>query len=131
MTNRPDVDWPQIRERAARFPEAAFAFVRDGLSYAVKTIHGEKGDSGDRPRHVSGQQLCRGLRAFALDRYGQLARTVFRRWGVCSTEDFGVIVYAMIDREEMRASEQDRFGDFQNVYDFDEAFGPAAVSDRA
>jgi uncharacterized repeat protein (TIGR04138 family) len=48
-----------------------------------------------------------------------------RRWGIRGTEDWGILVYAMIDRGEMRASERDSLDDFRGVFDFDEAFGAA------
>ncbi len=129
LERRSTPDWTAIRARAAQLPENAFDFVREGLSYSVRAVHGEAA-SGDesRSRHITGQQLCHGLRKFALDRYGQLAGTVMRRWGLRGTEDFGVIVYALIDREEMRASDRDRFEDFIEVYDFEEAFAPAGVA---
>lgn len=73
-------------------------------------------------KHISGQQLCVGLRDMARERYGMLALTVLHRWGVRATDDFGVMVYALIDRGEMRSSHEDRFEDFSNQYDFADAF---------
>jgi uncharacterized repeat protein (TIGR04138 family) len=131
-------DWEAVRQRAAQFPPTAFQFVRDGLGYTVRRIHGEGGVSGTRvpagaatgqteteprTRHVTGTQLCLGLREFAYAQYGALAGTVLRRWGIESTEDFGAIVYAMIEQGEMRAGPEDSFDDFCGVYEFDEAFG--------
>jgi uncharacterized repeat protein (TIGR04138 family) len=77
---------------------------------------------GDESRHVNGQQLCLGLKDFAVKRYGLLARTVFSRWGIHRTDDFGRIVFAMINAEIMRKSADDTFEDFCGVFDFDEAF---------
>lgn len=73
-------------------------------------------------RHVSGQELCLGLRSLAVEKYGLLARTVLRGWGVSTTEDFGKIVYAMVDTGLLRTSEQDSLDDFRGVYEFEEAF---------
>jgi len=133
-------EWRQIRSRAASYPPEAFAFVREGLYYTVQSVHGEpvtpvgkaaegqilvmktQVDPRDERRHVSGQQLCLGMRDLAIQRYGLLARTVLQRWGVRRTEDFGTMVYAMIDRGELKNSPNDRFEDFQGVFDFDEAF---------
>jgi len=122
------MDWPAIRSRAALFPEEAFDFVREGLRHAVKTLHGENGDDAtDEKRHVSGQQLCLGLKDFAVQRYGLLAGTVLARWGVKRTDDFGTIVYAMIDRGELRASDRDSFEDFKGVFDFAETFASVQI----
>lgn len=74
-------------------------------------------------RHVTGRELSIGLRDFAQSRYGLLAGAVLRRWGFSRTEDFGVVVYAMIERGEMKASAEDSPEDFRDVYDFDAAFG--------
>ncbi len=126
MKSQRQEDWDAIRTRAAVFPEEAYAFVREGLSHTVRLIHGDvQRDSGRIPEdrfHVSGQQLCMGLRDMAIERYGMLARTVLNKWGVRRTDDFGVMVYSMIDREELRSSERDCFDDFCGVFDFEESF---------
>lgn len=82
-------------------------------------------------RHVSGQELCLGLRSLAVEKYGLLAHTVLRGWGVRSTEDFGKIVYAMVDTGLLRTSEDDSLDDFRGVYEFEEAFdGPLDRTSR-
>lgn len=120
-------NWPAIRTRAELFPEPAFDFVREGLAHTSKSVFGDDpgaAQPSEDSRHVSGQQLCIGLRDLALKKYGLLAPTVLRRWGIRRTDDFGVIVYAMIDRQEMRCSDEDRFDDFVGVFEFEEAFSP-------
>lgn len=133
MNNIVEPDWSHIRTRAQAIAEPAFRFVIEGLAHTVRRIHGDDGDeqraaqAGDVSRHVSGRQLCLGLRELAATRYGLMAPTVLRHWGVHRTGDFGVIVYAMIDRGQMNRSDEDRFSDFENVFDFDEAFAPESV----
>ncbi|MBK9187938.1 MAG: hypothetical protein IPM33_03180 [Phycisphaerales bacterium] len=121
--SEPLVDWKAIREKAGPFPLSAYQFVREGLAHTVKMIHGEGGAPDDETRHVSGQQLCQGLRDYAVRRYGLMARTVMRNWRITSTRDFGRIVFAMIDAGLMRKTEDDSLDDFEGVFDFDEAFG--------
>lgn len=129
--------WDMLRSFGGDYPPEAFEFVRQGLSHTAEMVHGsvsmdsDDADSGvieptdeEADRHVSGQQLCIGLRDFAIQRYGLLARTVMSKWGVKRTEDFGNIVFAMIDAGLMRRSDQDSATDFRSVFDFDEAFGP-------
>lgn len=141
-----DLEWQQIRSRAVSFPPQAYALIREALQFTVQSIHGEvvatsapvgptqvislklPVDPTDERRHVSGQQLCLGLRDLAIQRYGLLARTVLERWNIRRTEDFGVLVYSMIDRGELRNSPADRFEDFQGVFDFDEAFSQLALN---
>ena len=133
MSEQIKVDWKSIRQKAGPYPQEAFQFVRDGLQHTVKMIHGadaaQASNANKGPeRHVSGQQLCLGLRDYALVKYGMMARTVLSRWGIRKTDDFGRIVFAMIEAGFMRKSDKDSFEDFQGVYEFDEAFTPVEVA---
>jgi uncharacterized repeat protein (TIGR04138 family) len=107
---------------AGPYPVEAFHFVRDGLGHTVDRVHSDPLLLPDDSRHVSGQQLCLGLRDFAIERYGMLAPVVLRSWNIHRTEDFGRIVFAMIEHNMLRKSPQDSIEDFRAVYDFDEAF---------
>ncbi|MAY75700.1 MAG: hypothetical protein CMJ31_13480 [Phycisphaerae bacterium] len=123
-------DLRKIMLDAGGYSPEAYVFLRDGLEHTVKMIHGESAlspdfDDEDSSRHVTGQQLCLGLRDFAVERYGMLAKTVLSRWGVSRTDDFGAIVFALVDAGLMRKTERDRIEDFQSVYDFEEAFNAA------
>ena len=114
---------------STKYPLDAFVFVQRGLDYTVRKAHGEPepedfDDDGDRPsRHVTGRQLCEGLRAFARREYGLLAGTVLQRWRIVGTEDFGHIVFAMVEAGMMHKTDQDRIEDFRGVYRFEDAFG--------
>jgi len=120
-----------ISELASDGPYApqAYAFVQDGLRYTVEREHGDaeriREEGGDT--HVSGRELARGLRDFAIQRYGLLARRVLEHWNIHRTDDFGRIVYRMIDAGLMSRQDQDRLEDFFSVYSFDEAFDPRGV----
>ena len=76
----------------------------------------------DQHAHITGQELCIGIRELAVKRFGLLAKTVFAHWGVKSTTDFGRIVFELIERGEMRKTERDSLDDFVDVYDFEDAF---------
>ncbi|MCC6951251.1 MAG: hypothetical protein IT433_07360 [Phycisphaerales bacterium] len=117
---------PDVRDRIpplSKYPPQACQFIREGLAHTVKMVHGEAGDAEDESRHVNGQQLCLGLRDYAVRRYGLLARTVLRNWNIHTTEDFGRLVFSMIEAQLMRKTDEDRLEHFQGVFDFDEAFG--------
>jgi uncharacterized repeat protein (TIGR04138 family) len=124
VAEQQEIDWATVREKAGPFAPEAFAFIREGLAHTVRTIHGdvETQTEHEETRHVSGQQLCLGLRDYAIRKYGMLARTVLARWGVHATDDFGRIVFAMIETGLLRKSERDTISDFRSVYDFSEAF---------
>lgn len=127
MPHDVEFDFEAMRQRSGGFPPEAFEFVRDGLAHTVKRIHGSKSDeSPDEQHHVSGQQLCEGLREFALAQYGRLALLVLHHWGIRETADFGRIVFAMVEAGLMRRTEEDSLDDFHHVFDFESAFAPPA-----
>ncbi len=72
-------------------------------------------------RHVSGQELCWGMRNLALHHWGPLATLVLRGWNVRDTIDFGRIVFALIEHDLMQKEPGDRLEDFERVYDFHQA----------
>ena len=123
-------DWKALKDKGGPFPLQAYNFVREGLAHTVKMVHGETtlSHADDESRHVSGQQLCMGLRDYAIKQYGRLAKTVLASWSIRETTDFGRIVFAMIEVGMMRKTEEDTLDDFQAVFDFDEAFGDLSIS---
>ena len=102
------------------YPPGAFSFVNDGLAFTVERVHGEEG-AGPK-RHVTGRDLCHGLRDLAVQRYGLLARAVLKHWNITCCEDFGNIVFHMVNHEVFSATEEDSLDDFASVFDFAEAF---------
>ncbi|MEN1681491.1 MAG: Minf_1886 family protein [Planctomycetota bacterium] len=78
-------------------------------------------------KHVTGQDLCEAIRQYALQQYGLMARCVLSHWGVHSTDDFGEIVFNLIDIGEMKKTDSDRREDFADVFDFNEALAASAV----
>ena len=115
-------DWSKILERTGPYPLEAFNFVREGLSYTMHRLHENIDELDELERHVNGQQLCLGLRDFAIEQYGLLAPVVLNHWSIIRTDDFGRIVFAMIDAGLMSSSDRDKLDDFRAVYDFNEAF---------
>jgi len=103
----------EIRNKDSRYNPDAYEFVMQSLWFTQKKIK----ETG----HVSCRQLLEGIRKFAIQQYGPLAKTVFGHWGVKTTNDFGEIVFNMIDAGLMRKTEADKKADFDNVYDFDTA----------
>lgn len=73
-------------------------------------------------RHLTGQELCHALQLYALQQFGFMAISVLAQWGITKTDDFGSIVYNLIDIGLMRKSPEDRQDHFNDVYDFQTAF---------
>lgn len=103
-----------------RWPLEAYEFLQQGLALTAARLHGDA--AAGASRHVSGQQLCEGLRDYALHRWGPLARETLRRWRIQKTRDFGEMVYVLIGAGWFGKQESDRIEDFDDVYDFDAAF---------
>ena len=96
----------RLRDQNPRYAETAFLFL----------------DRLDEPRHITGRELAEGCRDLAIGQFGPMARTVLQHWGIHSTTDMGEIVYALIDCNVLIKQDSDSREDFQNVFDFEEAF---------
>jgi uncharacterized repeat protein (TIGR04138 family) len=105
----------EVADRDGRYTKEAFWFVRDGVHHAVRS-------RAERSRHVTAHELLETLRILALERYGANAREQLRSWGVTRCEDFGEIVFALIDNGVFGKRPEDRKEDFENGYDFATAF---------
>ena len=72
--------------------------------------------------HVSGQELLHGLREFALKEYGPMSKAVLNEWGIKTTDDFGQVVFNLVNSGVLGKNENDSPNDFKNVFTFDDAF---------
>lgn len=104
----------KVTLKDTRYKQDAYEFVLDALWFAQKKLK--------RNGHVNTKELLDGIKEFALDEYGPLAKTVIRSWGIYKTDDFGEIVFNMIEEGLMRKTDTDSLEDFKNVYDFEKAF---------
>ena len=111
-----------IRKEDPRFDRNAYEFVRQGLDHTVKEIRKQDSARTGKSAHVSGPELLDGLRIYALEQYGPLAKTVLESWGVTRCNDFGDIVFNLIDYNVFSKTENDRREDFSDLYSFEEAF---------
>lgn len=103
----------------ARYQRDAYLFVKDALDHTQKLV--VKANKGEL-RHVSGQELLAGIREYALTQFGPMTTMVFEEWGVKRCEDFGEIVFNMVEIGLLGKTEKDSRDDFQNGYDFEDAF---------
>ncbi len=103
-----------------RYARGAYLFLREGLDFTQQRI--AKGERGGALRHISGQELLLGLRDHALDQFGPMALMVLNEWGVRRCEDFGEVVFNMVDHELLAKTETDSREDFKGCYDFDDVF---------
>jgi len=108
-----------ILSRDTRYTREAYGFVREALDFTQKLIVKE---NRGQLRHVSGQELLEGIRQFALQQFGPMTVTVFAEWGIRNCRDFGEIVFNMVETGLLAKTDRDSREDFQNGYDFTEAF---------
>jgi uncharacterized repeat protein (TIGR04138 family) len=101
-----------------RYHRDAYYFIREALDQAVKLRKRQVGEAG----HVTGQQISEGARQVAVKQYGPMAATVLEYWGIARTEDFGEIVWNLIDLGVFGKTDTDSRKDFQSVFSFQEAF---------
>jgi uncharacterized repeat protein (TIGR04138 family) len=110
-----------ILKHDARYDRDAYGFVREGLDFTLKLLK-KSAHTTPAHRHVSGQELLEGLRQYALDQFGPMAKTVLEYWGIKRCEDFGEIVFNMVDRGILGKTDEDSRNDFRGGFDFNDAF---------
>ena len=122
----PELDFPEIIDliykEDSRYAKRAYDFVRQGLDHTVKEIRKQDPKRAGRSFHVSGPELLEGMRVYALEQFGPMARTVLEEWGIKRCHDFGAIVFNLIEYNVFSKTDQDRVEDFSEVYTFEDAF---------
>src|ERR1700685_2259353 len=94
-----------LTRRDPRYAYEAYEFVFQALEHTQKLLGreppNENTDPNEPRHHVAGPQLLEGIRVCALQEFGLMARVVFQLWGIHRTDDFGEIVFNLIDAELM------------------------------
>lgn len=103
-----------VAQKHGRYKPNAYRFTLDAVHHTVDHLR--------EIRHVTGAELLDGIRELALARFGPMAKTVFEQWGVGKTEDFGEIVFQLVEQGILGKTDSDQRSDFARGYDFDEAF---------
>jgi uncharacterized repeat protein (TIGR04138 family) len=119
----------EVVKRDPRYAYEAYEFVFQALHHTQKLLGREPPEeatdapapSAEARHHVSGPELLHGIRSLALQEFGLMARTVFHMWGVERTDDFGAIVFNLIEAELMSRTSDDSKADFHEVFNLDDA----------
>lgn len=117
----------QIIAKHPRYARDAYLFLREALDFTQKLV--AKTDR-EPVRHVSGQELLEGVRQFALQQYGPMTMLLLNEWGVHRCEDFGELVFNMVESGLLAKTKKDSREDFKGGYDFAEAFCQPFQSSR-
>lgn len=111
----------KIVKENPKYSKGAYYFVREALEFTVKNSTPE-GVVEQTPHHISGKKLLEGIREYALLQYGPMTITVLNAWNIKNCEDFGHIVFKLVDYGVLGKTDTDSIADFKNGYDFYEAF---------
>ena len=104
----------EISEKDSRYKPDAYGFIIQALRFTQERL--------ERKGHITAKELLEGIKEYGLEQYGPMTKTVFGHWGITTTEDFGEIVFNMVENKLMGKNEKDSCDDFRNVYDFGEVF---------
>ena len=96
----------------SRYTREAYVFVQMAMDY-YRAKYGN-----EQVRHLTGQELLKGLEELALDQFGPMAPQVLNHWGLFRGEDVGEIVYLFLEHGVMNKSDSDRIEDFADVIEF-------------
>jgi len=108
-----------ILKEDPRYPLEAYVFLRLALDFTIRTLN--KPANGPA-RHITGQELLDGIRLYGLQEFGPITRTVLEAWGIIKTEDFGNLVFNLVNHGVLGKTDQDKIEDFANSYSFQTAF---------
>ncbi len=128
-------------EKDPRYRLSAYYYVLETLDFARSQLgmgcsvpripsprrrpsaHEEENDEPESNlQHITGPELCEALQIRAKWMFGFMAKVVFNQWGIYTTDDFGEIVYNMVEAGKVRVATGDRKEDFHQVFDFETTF---------
>ena len=99
----------RLQEVCKPYGIEAFQFVLGALEHTQKQLPAR--------RHVTGKELLDGVIAYGKEQFGPMALDVLEHWGIRSTEDFGKIVFKMVEEGILAKTDHDSMDDFKGVYD--------------
>jgi len=113
----------RIAQSDSRYHRDAYFFLREALDHTQKRAARARKSSKDAfARHVSGAELLDGIRDYAVGQFGPMTVTVLNEWGIQRCEDFGELVFNMVDHRILGKTDTDSREDFKGGYSFEEAF---------
>ena len=114
MNNEFEAIVEDIYEKDVRYKEGAYTFVMEALAFTQKKYK--------RSKHVKGEEMLQGMKELLLNKFGPMTLTVLKQWGINNTEDFGNIVFNLVENRVLSKTEDDSIEEFRDGYDFGEVF---------
>ena len=109
----------ELARREPRYSYEAYQFVCDSVNFTQERLGRLPVEEERDDAHVNGGELIRGACEFAVQEYGLMAPIVFKLWGIRTTDDFGEMVFRLIEAEKLSKSENDAPDDFRGPFDLD------------
>jgi len=97
-----------LRGRRKRYAKEGYSFVREVVCAQTQNL--------------SAAELLEALRLVAIEKFGGNAREQLRGWGITHCEDFGEIVFRLVEEHILSAEPDEKRADFGNGYGFQSAF---------
>jgi uncharacterized repeat protein (TIGR04138 family) len=104
----------KIKGNDARYKANAYFFVIVAVERTVSSL--------TSARHISGQELLKGITEYAIEQFGPMSKEVFNFWGIKESSDFGDIVFNLIDAGLLTKTAEDSIEDFNSEIDFKTVF---------
>ena len=114
MNEQFDAVIEKIYSKDPRYKEESYEFVMEALAYTQKKFK--------RVKHVSGEEILEGIKELLIKQFGPMTLAVLKYWGVARTEDFGNIIFNLVQNKILNKTEEDDISVFKNAYDFTEVF---------
>jgi len=114
-----------LLEQDARYDREAYLFLKEALEFTVKQKRKSRSghtNPADPANHVTPAELMDGVRQYALREFGPTVPMVLHYWGIRNFSDVGEMVFNLIAAGVFGKNANDSIEDFQNGFDFEEAF---------
>lgn len=118
----------ELTREDPRYNVAAYHFVFEALDYTMMRLGRHRRRGADR--HLSVCELLDGIRSYALEQYGPLARVVLESMGVFDSADLGELVFNLVEKGLLNKQDTDSKEQFvQFGFSFREAFDEGALAE--
>ena len=104
----------QVSDHDQRYKQDAYYFVMEALSFTQRKFKSAS--------HVTSDEILYGMRELLLIKFGPMTMMVLKYWGIHATEDFGNIIFSLVENKVLSKTEEDDISKFRNGYDFNEVF---------
>ncbi len=104
-----------------RYAYEAYEFVCEAVTFTQERLGRipDEDDDPDTDYHISGEELVRGGCDYAIEEFGLMAAVVFKNWGIRTTDDFGRVVFNLIQSDRLSKSDRDDLEDFHDLFDLE------------